>query len=273
MSHIISIHDVWEEEPHGLRGRWQGLEARLYWQTSALLSLEERRCDDRHPRLRLLTRSKKKSSRRTTSSRSEAVDLLSSTTVILVFIAAKNLYESCTYNQQCSERNEQAFCQELDSRQTQCYCRKGYHAKKAHEIPIRYECVLGTNRIYFPQCLKIWRKVSFHTLDFWAKTLKWATFLVIFKHFYLRPHTHAPNPIMYAPIDLLVIFKHPRLLRPHVPHPNTPCYTPPHFNTLTTHTSLPHTLHISHSNPTTPLIVEKWHFLAIFKHCVTSFLF
>ena len=68
---------------HGLRGRCRGLEARLYWQTSALLSLEERRCDDRHPRLRLLTRSKKKSSRRTTSSRSEAVDLLSSTTVIL----------------------------------------------------------------------------------------------------------------------------------------------------------------------------------------------
>ena len=44
---------------HGLRGRCRGLEARLYWQTSALLSLEERRCDDRHPRLRLLTRSKK----------------------------------------------------------------------------------------------------------------------------------------------------------------------------------------------------------------------
>ena len=66
------------------------------------------------------------------------------------FIAAKNLYESCTYNQQCSERNPQAFCQELDSRQTQCYCRKGYHAKKAHEIPIRYECVLGKIRNYKP---------------------------------------------------------------------------------------------------------------------------
>ena len=63
--------------------------------------------------------------------------------IVICLFAAKNLYESCTYNLQCSDRNEQAFCQELDSRQTQCYCRKGYHAEKAHEIPIRYECVLG----------------------------------------------------------------------------------------------------------------------------------
>ena len=62
---------------------------------------------------------------------------------IFFLFAAKNLFESCTYNQQCSNRNEQAICQQYEQR-TRCSCRKGFREEKAHEIPIRYECVLGT---------------------------------------------------------------------------------------------------------------------------------
>jgi len=58
-------------------------------------------------------------------------------------VEPKNLFESCTYNQQCSNRNEQAICQQYEQR-TRCSCRKGFREEKAHEIPIRYECVLGT---------------------------------------------------------------------------------------------------------------------------------
>lgn len=60
-----------------------------------------------------------------------------------ILLAAKNLYEACTYDQQCSIRNPKAFCLELSNKQTQCSCPTGYHAEKAHEIPIRYECNLG----------------------------------------------------------------------------------------------------------------------------------
>lgn len=59
-------------------------------------------------------------------------------------VEPKNLYESCTYDQQCSSRNANSFCSELSSSQTQCSCRSGYQAEKAHEIPIRYECIINT---------------------------------------------------------------------------------------------------------------------------------
>ena len=64
--------------------------------------------------------------------------------------AAKNLFESCTYNQQCSSRNEKSFCQELPSEQTQCSCRKGYSPYKSHDIhaTLRYECVIGMYKIF-----------------------------------------------------------------------------------------------------------------------------
>jgi len=57
-------------------------------------------------------------------------------------VQSKNLYESCTYNQQCISRNPKSFCQELPSKQTQCSCRKGYSAQKSHDIyaDLRYEC-------------------------------------------------------------------------------------------------------------------------------------
>ena len=58
-------------------------------------------------------------------------------------LPGRDLYDSCTYSHQCTDRNERAFCQELQSKQTQCSCRKGYYAQKAHDIPIRYECVVG----------------------------------------------------------------------------------------------------------------------------------
>merc|ERR1712223_1381674 len=61
-------------------------------------------------------------------------------------VQPKNLYESCTYNQQCSSRNEKSFCQELPSEQTQCSCRKGYSPQKSHDIyaTLRYECVIDS---------------------------------------------------------------------------------------------------------------------------------
>jgi len=54
----------------------------------------------------------------------------------------KNLYESCTYNQQCSKQNKNSFCKKEEQQSTRCRCRKGYREERAHDIPIRYECVI-----------------------------------------------------------------------------------------------------------------------------------
>ena len=58
-------------------------------------------------------------------------------------ISAKNLFDSCTYHEQCSKRNAQSFCLKKDQ-QTRCACKKGYRTERSqHDIPIIYECILG----------------------------------------------------------------------------------------------------------------------------------
>jgi hypothetical protein len=57
-------------------------------------------------------------------------------------VEPKNLYGSCTYNQQCSKQNKNSFCKKEEQQSTRCRCRKGFREERAHDIPIRYECVL-----------------------------------------------------------------------------------------------------------------------------------
>ena len=73
------------------------------------------------------------------------------------FFSAKNLYGSCTYNQQCSKQNKNSFCKKEEQQSTRCRCRKGYREERAHDIPIRYECVIGKYIVHnFKNNIFIW---------------------------------------------------------------------------------------------------------------------
>lgn len=77
----------------------------------------------------------------------------------LSFLAlpAKELHQSCVYDQQCKGNNPNSYCFKIHSGDLRCWCRPGYHSEIVQENPPKYNCVSGeyqtTKEITYPSML------------------------------------------------------------------------------------------------------------------------